>query len=396
MSFKDKLKGIYSKAKTKVKIVATKVKTEISNYKFTQKHKESVVFSIIGLVFIGGVISMIFSFIPPNFDFNDKTNPPVISNEAPILLSFTPVHNPFLLDSESISFNVDVVDPDGDPLTYNWTLEGSFVGTNSSNYTYTSGNKPNGIYSVIMEVTDGYNSTVQEWTLSIFDCHLFADLNLDTIDSEEYQVLSAITSGLTPAVTTTDKIYYNTEQNKYAYYLDYNPADADTTMMFFLNGVNLTYGVDFYMSISVENRVIIDGINLSLSDIIYVVYNVSGGLEGDYETIKTKETSLAWYSNNITVNDRLDGYFIVDVTESNDPNFTSTGVTTGLTVNYLNQQFNYTVSLAEQEVNLKANKEYIWRVNSNKVYSGILDNIFITSNVSRTGKFKTNNEINSY
>ena len=92
----------------------------------------------------------------------------------------------------------------------------------------------------------------------------------------------------------------------------------------------------------------------------------------------------------------MDGYFIVDVTESNDPNFTSTGVTTGLTVNYLNQQFNYTVSLAEQDVNLKANKEYIWRVNSNKVYSGILDNIFITSNVSRTGKFKTNNEINSY
>ena len=120
----------------------------------------------------------------------------------------------------------------------------------------------------IINLTQSLDPNRDIITASYLDC----EIDLDTIYSEQYQVLSAVTSGVTSAVTTTDKVYYNTEQNKYEYYLDYNPADADTTMMFFLNGIKLTYGVDFYMSISVENRVILDGINLSLSDIIYVVY----------------------------------------------------------------------------------------------------------------------------
>ena len=89
----------------------------------------------------------------------------------------------------------------------------------------------------------------------------------------------------------------------------------------------------------------------------------------------------------------LNGNFLVQISESNDPNFTSTGVTTGITVNYFNDVTGYSVGLP---TTLEANKDYIWRVNSKKVYSGILDNIFITNNVSRVGKFSTNNKINSY
>ena len=146
------------------------------------------------------------------------------------------------------------------------------------------------------------------------------------------------------------------------------------------------------MSITLSNRVIFDSIDLSINDIIYVVYSSDGKLEGDYETIG-ESTFLSWQVSPTIVNDRLSGEFIVDISESDDPNFTSTGVTTGITVSYVDGSSEYGV---ETPTTIIAKKDYIWRVTSKKVYSGILDNIFTTSNVSRVGKFSTNNKINSY
>ena len=242
----------------------------------------------------------------------------------------------------------------------------------------------------IIVLTETLNPNRDIITASYLDC----ETDLDTIYSEKYQILSAITSGATSAVTTSDKVYYNTEKNKYEYYLDYEPEKPETTMTLFLNGVKLTYGVDYYMSISVSNRVIFDSISLAVSDVIYIVYASDGILEGDYDTV-VGNSILQWKSEPAPiVNDRLNGEFIVDITESSDPNFTSTGVTTGITVAY--SQELVTEYSTELPSTIEANKSYIWRVNSKKVYSGILDNIFITRSVSRVGKFTTNNEINSY
>jgi hypothetical protein len=237
----------------------------------------------------------------------------------------------------------------------------------------------------IIQLTQNLDPNRDIITASYLDCVN----DLDTIYSEQYEVLSAITSGVTSAVTTTDKVYYNTEQSKYEYYLDYGPTDPEDTMTLFLNGIRLTYGVDYYMSITLSNRVIFDSIDLTINDIIYVVYSSDGKLEGDYETIG-ESTFLSWRVSPTIVNDRLSGEFIVDISESDDPNFTSTGVTTGITVSYVDGSSEYGV---ETPTTITAKKDYIWRVTSKKVYSGILDNIFTTSNVSRVGKFSTNNKI---
>jgi hypothetical protein len=240
----------------------------------------------------------------------------------------------------------------------------------------------------IINLTESLDPNRDIITASYLDC----GTDLNTVYSEQYKILSAITSGPTSAVTTTDKVYYNTEQIKYEYYLDYTPDDAEDTMSLFLNGVKLTYGIDYYLSTSVNNRVIFDGITLVVSDTIYVVYTSDGTLEGDYDIVNGN-VILNWEVNEVTVNDRLNGNFLVEITENDDPNFTSTGITTGITVNYIGGQTEYNVNLPKT---IEANKSYIWRVNSKKVYSGILDNIFITRSISRIGKFKTNNEINSY
>ena len=251
----------------------------------------------------------------------------------------------------------------------------------------------NSDYSISADTIIVLTETLEPNRDIIVASYLDCETNLDTVYSEKYEILSAITSGTTSAVTTSDKVYYNTEKNKYEYYLDYTPEEAETTMSLFLNGIKLTYGVDYYMSISVANRVIFNSITLSISDIIYIVYTSDGTLEGDYEVV-VGNSSLGWKSEPAPqVNDRLSGEFIVEITESNDPNFTSTGVTTGITASYVSGINFYSVGLPPT---IEANKSYIWRVNSKKVYSGILDNIFITRNISRVGRFSTNNKINSY
>jgi hypothetical protein len=226
----------------------------------------------------------------------------------------------------------------------------------------------------------------------ITSSYLTSDLDFNIVYSEQYEILSAVTSGVTSAVTTTDKVYYNIEEGKFEYYLEYKPSkDVEKNMTLFLNGIKLTYGLDYYLSLSIENRLIFDGINLSIGDRLYAAYTNDGCLEGNYNTV-TYGSLLEWNVSPTIVNDRLDGDFLVEVTEDSDPNFI-TGVTTGITVNYVDGESYYYVNLPP---NLQANKNYIWRVTNKKVYSGILDNIFTTNSVSRIGKFSTNNKINSY
>jgi hypothetical protein len=173
--------------------------------------------------------------------------------------------------------------------------------------------------------------------------------------------------------------------------MDYQPEEAQNIILY-LNGVKLTYGLDFYISTSVNNRIIFDGVSLVVSDILYLVYATDGYLSGDYELV-TSDTILEWDTTIPTiVSDRLDGQFLVEITDSSDPKFTSTGKTQSI-VTYADNVSRYSIGIPEI---LEANKNYIWRVISNKVYSGLLGNIFNTYNTSKTGKFYTNNEINSY
>lgn len=248
--------------------------------------------------------------------------------------------------------------------------------------------------------TDDYtisNQTIIELTHSLYPdedvitaTYVDCDEDIETVYSEQHEILSAVTSGVTSAVTTTDKTYYNTDQNKYEYYTDYTPDEAENIILY-LNGVKLTYGLDFYISTSINNRIIFDSVDLTLNDILYLVY-VTEGLDGDYDLITT-DTSLEWDTITPTVvNDRLGGQFLLEITESSDTNFVAMNKTE-LIVPY---EDNVTLYSAPIPTTLTANQNYIWRVTSNKVYSGLLGNIFNTYNTSRIGKFYTNNEINSY
>jgi hypothetical protein len=116
-------------------------------------------------------------------------------------------------------------------------------------------------------------------------------------------------------------------------------------------------------------------------------------VSGDYGVIESN-TILEWMvTTPPKVSERFDGHFLVEITDSSDTTFISTATTQQFIVNYVDNQLNYNINIPS---GMTANNTYIWRVTNNKVYSGLLDNIFTTYNISSTGKFFTNNIINSY
>jgi hypothetical protein len=218
-------------------------------------------------------------------------------------------------------------------------------------------------------------------TATYIDC----DFETSIVYSEQYEITSGVTSGATSGYTT-EKVYYNTDQSKYEYYLDFEPDDAENVMLF-LNGVKLTYGLDYVLSTSVDNRIIFIGVTLGVSDIIFAAYFSGQSIEGDYGLVETQGSTLQWRVNNpIVVNSRVDGEFLVEVTESTDKTFSSTATTKQVTVDYIEGETLFSTPIPE---GLSENKKYIWRVTSKKVYSGLLGNIFNTESVSRVGKFYT-------
>ncbi|MFX1574913.1 MAG: ABC transporter substrate-binding protein [Promethearchaeota archaeon] len=88
-------------------------------------------------------------------------------NHAPVINSYYPLKDPFIEESETQKFNISATDPDGDPLTYGWFLNGAEVGGNNSNYIFDANSNPYGTYTVKVNVTDGDKVADRSWTLSV-------------------------------------------------------------------------------------------------------------------------------------------------------------------------------------------------------------------------------------
>lgn len=85
-------------------------------------------------------------------------------NAPPTILSATPEASPVLNLSEGRTFVVVASDPDGDSLTFTWTLDGLPVG-NSSSFTFV-GTKA-GIQTLRVLVSDGAATVTYEWVVRV-------------------------------------------------------------------------------------------------------------------------------------------------------------------------------------------------------------------------------------
>jgi hypothetical protein len=90
-------------------------------------------------------------------------------NRAPVIDSFIPADNPTVSENVSVLFKMNASDPDKDPLTYGWAIDGVNVAkANSSAYMFTGDFASAGEHSITAIVTDPGNLTASKsWKLTI-------------------------------------------------------------------------------------------------------------------------------------------------------------------------------------------------------------------------------------
>ena len=200
-------------------------------------------------------------------------------------------------------------------------------------------------------------------------------------------LVSVIYSGATGTEPGDAKVFYNTTEGKYEYYLDNVPANPEDIKLT-VNGLDLVYGEEFYQSISKPNRLIFDSATILVKDVIAAYYLPIDSVEVN-RSLTTKELSVSWSS--IPAPSGIPGIFNLEVAESTDTDYSSV-LYSGSTL-YVSGQTDYSLTLPISGLN----QSYIYRVVSEKTFTTIQGDELLTTSISVNGAFDTkNNILNTY
>ena len=130
--------------------------------------------------------------------------------------------------------------------------------------------------------------TVTLLTTDVVTITYILDGSVSNVLTNEYQVAGVIVSGHT-GDQGTNKVYYNTTESKYEYYLDSIPPSNAFVLL--LNGINLTQNIDFYQSSSNKKRIIFNSGSIQTGDIISVFYEQGTGIDSE---ITTNTPTFTW------------------------------------------------------------------------------------------------------
>ena len=199
--------------------------------------------------------------------------------------------------------------------------------------------------------------------------------------------VGVIVSGATGTEPAGAKVFYNTTHNKYEYYLDFDPSNPEDVQMI-VNGVDLSYDLDFYQSSTVANRMIFDSATIDTGDVIAVYYLPESSVAVT-NSLTTKELAVSWSS--VPAPTGIPGVFNLQVTSSGDTSYTGV-LYSGSTV-YVSGQTEYNLNLTITGLN----QTYLYRVVSEKTFTTIRGDELVTTANSINGSFDTNNSIlNTY
>lgn len=90
------------------------------------------------------------------------------TNRPPVITNFTPNATTTMYESVPTPFSVSAEDPDGDGLTYNWTLDGAEVGDPASpSYNFVTNYSSAGSYKLGVEASDGKLKVSTRWNITV-------------------------------------------------------------------------------------------------------------------------------------------------------------------------------------------------------------------------------------
>jgi len=257
-------------------------------------------------------------------------------------------------------FNVKSVYTTSGITTYNFNIANaealgivSYNGSVLSKNREYSANTAGEIILTNIEILDNQLLTV---------VYVSTDVPGTSVFTDEYVINAAIKSGATNTQLETDRVFYNTDQNKYEFYLSSEPLTEAITMS--LNGGLLANDVEYYRSATNPKRVIIDG-ELRLGDILQSLYLPKTGLLG---SISTTTPLFSWNLASLPlVDNSSSGMFTLEVADYDDTTFSTLLYSSD--VEYIDGVNTYLT-----QVNLTgatAGDEFRYRVKNEKRYTPI-------------------------
>lgn len=175
---------------------------------------------------------------------------------------------------------------------------------------------------------------------------------------------------------------YNPNTNKYEYFTSY-PIDSTNSILLTVNGVEMVYNEQFFVSTSFDGRIIFDQNStvFNIGDIISVLYvtKLNGTNNNNYGSLTTNEFTTSWTVPTTFSNSNVTGRFIVDVYDNTTNNLLFKNY-----VNFVPGESNYTSTFTS----LPLNVYFKFVVTFEATYTGYLNNKVITCSQSE-GFFDT-------
>ena len=245
-----------------------------------------------------------------------------------------------------------------DPLvSYNGVIQSKGVEYSANTDT------PNGFY------IDFFTPTLADRMVTLA---FVEDGNPNELSIDNYTVTTPISSGPTGQQGKEDKLYYNTTQQTYEYYL---PVDAIGDVGLTLNGNQLSYNIE-YMRSDTDPRRLIILVEIKKGDLIQVFFNPISGVFGSVETNKPE---LSWVIPNAPTICQ-EGIFIIEVTDVSDEEFKN--IQYIASTPYVVGQNNYSLVIDLSEG--VAGDKLIYRVKNQKLYTPIVGEIITSVTYSTT------------
>ncbi len=168
-----------------------------------------------------------------------------------------------------------------------------------------------------------------------------------------------INSGATGTQTSSDRVFYNTTENKYEFYLVSSPA---SDIVLSINGSILAKDIEYYQSTSNERRIILEE-TLNVGDIIEAFYVPNASING---LVPSNTPTISWSINSAP--SQVNGKFTIQYADSLDTNFDNI-LYSGVTDYIIGEKtYNSFVTLT----NAVAGDKFIYRVKNEKFYTPIM------------------------